>query len=151
MSTSLLNSPRTTEYESAQTYRLTAPAAVRTVRIAREYAAAVLVAAGHTALVDDARVCVSEVTTNVLRHTRVPRIDVEVTIGDARVIIAVHDSNPAALPLPREARTDEEVGRGLYILNSLVCTWGTTFVWDGHDIVGKRVWFELCNDSTVLA
>ncbi|MFF4738765.1 ATP-binding protein [Streptomyces sp. NPDC001262] len=151
MSTTMLSSPRTTEYETAQTYRLTAPAAASTVRIAREYVAAVLVADGHLALVDDARLCVSEVVTNVLEHTRVPRIDVEVTTRDVRAIIAVHDSNPAALPLPREARTDEEAGRGLRILEHLTSAWGTAFVWDGRcDIIGKRVWFEL-REGAVIA
>ncbi|MEU7163154.1 ATP-binding protein [Streptomyces morookaense] len=150
MSTVMLSSPRTTEYETARTFRLTGPAAPPTVRVAREFVATVLVADGHSSLVDDARLCVSEVVTNVIEHTLVPRIDVEVTTRDTRAIVAVHDSNSHALPLPREARTDEEAGRGLYILDRLALAWGTLFVWDGRlNITGKRVWFELCDGSVI--
>ncbi|WP_162889961.1 ATP-binding protein [Streptomyces olivoreticuli] len=102
-------------------------------------------------LAEDARLCVSETVTNVVRHAKVPHLDVEVTVHPNRTVIAVRDSSTSDLPLSRDVSSDDESGRGLMIVSSLAANWGAQWVWDrpGLQLIGKRVWFELRTDRAV--
>ncbi len=124
-------------------YELAAPAHATTPRLARQFVAGTLEATGHPALIDDARVCVSDAVTNVVQHARVPTLTVEVTVRAGRATIAVRDDDPGRRPYRRRPNDDDERGRGLALLHGLAHSSGVTLVWDGLDIIGKRVWFEL--------
>ncbi|GHF50435.1 hypothetical protein GCM10010218_34970 [Streptomyces mashuensis] len=125
------------------TYFLAAPASAATARIAREFVTAILVAAGREALIDDARVCVSDAVTNVVQHARVDALTIEVGVHAHRVVFAVRDDDPGRRPYRRAARSDDERGRGLALVRGLACDSGVALVWEGLDVVGKRVWFSL--------
>ncbi|MFI9724198.1 ATP-binding protein [Streptomyces sp. NPDC052396] len=124
-------------------YQLLAPAIPSTVRVAREFVTAVLIATDHAALVDDARVCVSDVVTNVVQHAGVAGLSVQVDDHCDHVLIAVRDDNPTRHPYLRIAGDDDESGRGLALLQSLADASGLSLVWDGLEVVGKSLWFVL--------
>lgn len=130
-------------------YQLAAPAVVTTARVAREFVTGVLRASDRPALIEDARVCVSDVVTNVVLHARVPALAVEMAVHGDRVVVAVRDDDPARRPYPRRARPDEEHGRGLQVVRGLSCETGVTLVWDGLKVTGKRVWFVLRDGAAV--
>ncbi|NUS82224.1 MAG: hypothetical protein HOY75_05610 [Streptomyces sp.] len=64
---------------------------------------------GHPDLVDVAQVCASDVVTNVLQHTKVPDMSVDVTIRDDRVIVGVQDDDPRGHP---EVADSNRMGSG---------------------------------------
>jgi anti-sigma regulatory factor (Ser/Thr protein kinase) len=85
---------------------------------------------------DDALLMVSELVTNVVRHTGSDPMIVA-TFDDHRLRIEVHDSDPGA-PVPVAPSADG--GFGLSILDNLCDMWG----WEPTHS-GKRVWAEtLC-------
>ncbi|GHF56708.1 hypothetical protein GCM10010218_42570 [Streptomyces mashuensis] len=131
-------------------YVLDAPAHATTPRLARQFVAETLVAAGRDALVPDARVCVSDVVTNVVQHARVDTLAVEVTVRPGRAVVAVRDGDPYRRPYRRHAAPGDERGRGLQLVGALSYACGVSLVWDGLHVVGKRVWFEL-RERYVLA
>jgi hypothetical protein len=125
-----------------RTYRLSAPNDSSAPKIARDLLTAILTTADHTGMLDSARVCVSDVVTNVLRHTAVPSLSLDVSVDAERVIVGVHDSDPCGRPRARPASAEREGGRGLLIVQRLAHTWGVTRT-GGLVPDGKRVWFEL--------
>ncbi|MCC3777624.1 ATP-binding protein [Streptomyces sp. UNOB3_S3] len=125
-------------------YTLTAPAAPATARLAREFVTATLVAAERRLLIELARLCVSDTVANVVRHARVPELTVEMTVRTDNVLVAVRDNDPGRLPWPRQGTGEGSGdGRGLALVRRLSHASGVTWVWDGLDLVGKQVWFEL--------
>jgi anti-sigma regulatory factor (Ser/Thr protein kinase) len=95
---------------------------------------------GQTRLAEDARLVISELVTNAIRHAPDSgdlHLDID---GDQRgnLYLAVHDGS-AMLPLAREPDTEEETGRGLHVVDQLTTRWGT----DHQPGSGKRVWVEL--------
>ncbi|MFC5722745.1 ATP-binding protein [Streptomyces gamaensis] len=145
------NSPRPPGREPAASYRLSVPARPATVGLARAFVATVL-EDEHAALVDDARLCVSEVVTNVVTHTQVPSLEVEIAIRAPRVVVSVRDESPLGLPEARCARAAEEHGRGLYLVHVLAARAGVDWECDRHhNIVGKRVWFQLHDSEGEVA
>ncbi|MEV4440398.1 ATP-binding protein [Streptomyces sp. NPDC049577] len=94
-------------------------------------------------LLDDARVCVSDAVANVVQHARVRTLAVEVTVRPHSLVVAVRDDDTTRLPWARHPGPDDERGRGLMLVRRLSHASGVTWVWDGLEIVGKRVWFEL--------
>ncbi len=129
-------------------YRLTIPAAPTAARLAREFVTAALVAADQRTLIENARICVSDTVANVVRHARVPELTVELTDLERRVLVAVRDDDPTRLPWPRQADANDEGGRGLALVRRLSHAAGVTWVWDGLELVGKQVWFELRREPT---
>ncbi len=88
---------------------------------------------------DLAALLVSELVTNALRHATAPIGVRLVRPSGLAGVLLVEVSDP--LPDPpraRDARPDDEGGRGLQLLTSASRRWGTR---PGAD--GKTVWFEL--------
>ncbi|GHG76018.1 ATP-binding protein [Streptomyces griseocarneus] len=139
-----LDSPRTAiGQDDAEFYELIAPATATTPRLARQFVTGTLEATGHPALIDNARVCVSDAVTNVVQHARVPSLSVEVTVRPGWAVIAVRDGDVARRPYHRRAGAEDEGGRGLALVRGLSYASGVTLAWDGLHLIGKRVWFEL--------
>ncbi|MCY0945654.1 ATP-binding protein [Streptomyces antarcticus] len=92
-------------------------------------------------LVDDARLIVSELVTNAIRHTRTGRIGVSVTRHPDRVRIVVTDTSRTT-PAPPNPDPDAEAGRGLQLIDQLSTGWGSERL-----TTGKRVWAELATSE----
>jgi anti-sigma regulatory factor (Ser/Thr protein kinase) len=131
-----------TQGNPARTYRLTAPNDTSAPKVARELVTAILATANRLGLVDVACVCVSDVVTNVLRHTDTSVLGVEVSVLRDRVIVGVRDSDPEGRPRAGRPGGDAEGGRGLLLVEQLAYAWGVTWT-GGVRPTGKRVWFEL--------
>ncbi|MGK5731875.1 ATP-binding protein [Streptomyces sp. URMC 124] len=146
MRTAMLTSVHTDSEEGngrpSKTYRLSAPASPTTARVAREFVSAALQATAHTSLIENALVCVSDLVTNVVQHTPVHHLSVEVTASEERVVISVLDGDAGRRPWRRTVRAGQEDGRGLRLVRSLSVDSGVTLVWDELNVVGKCVWFE---------
>ncbi|NBE51387.1 SpoIIE family protein phosphatase [Streptomyces boluensis] len=86
-------------------------------------------------LTDSVELLVSEVVTNAVRYASRP-----ITLRLLRTDVLrceVGDDVPQ-LPRLRQARADDEGGRGLYLVNRMARRWGATRL-----STGKVVWFEL--------
>ncbi|MFD4144677.1 SpoIIE family protein phosphatase [Streptomyces sp. NPDC058572] len=82
-----------------------------------------------------AELVVSELVTNAVRYGAPPvRLHL---IKTHTLTCEVHDTGTAA-PHLRHARTVDEHGRGLFIINQLAAQWGTRYTRDG-----KIIWAEL--------
>ncbi|MER7042315.1 ATP-binding protein [Streptomyces microflavus] len=130
-----------------ESYRLTLPNTANAPRLARDFLTSLLRVSRHPGLVDDARLCVTELVTNAHRHTRTPLIRVHVAVNRKRVSVAVtDDGGPAGTafgtalrPTPEQ---EQEHGRGLVLVESLALAWGTDSGGDRHP--GRTVvWFTL--------
>jgi anti-sigma regulatory factor (Ser/Thr protein kinase) len=89
----------------------------------------------------NARLLVSELVTNVIRHVSPSggddRIALTVERDDDHLRIEVCDKGGGFEPAPRADKQDASSGWGLHILAQLAARWGVES--DG----GTRVWFEL--------
>ena len=87
----------------------------------------------------NARLVVSELVTNVIRH--VPStsgaLELSVEAEDGHLRIEVTDNGPGFTPTPRADQQDPSSGWGLHILARTATRWGVES--DG----GTRVWFEM--------
>ncbi|MFJ7490886.1 ATP-binding protein [Streptomyces sp. NPDC097727] len=114
----------------------------------RDFVATVLWATGHPRLVDDARLCASEIVSNAYCHTASPQVRVEVTVNHRQVTVYVTDDEPGRLPTPPPPRTPApepevaEGGRGLVLVDGLAARWGTT-AHEAQSPHAKTVWFTL--------
>ncbi|MEU3217949.1 ATP-binding protein [Streptomyces sp. NPDC006971] len=117
----------------------------------RDFVATVLWATDHAGFVDDARLCASEVVSNAYRHTRSPRVRVEVSVVRRQVTVSVTDDEPGRLPsgdAGPEAGAESGVaegGRGLVLVNGLATRWGAT-EHGARSPHSKTVWFTLAAD-----
>lgn len=113
-------------------------------KIMRDLVVTLLVATGRSLLVDAARVCVSEVITNVHLHTRTTLVYLDVTLHPGRILVAVWDDewNKRPATAVHDFHSDDERGRGLLLVQRLSADWGVTWPADG-DPSRKRVWFAL--------
>jgi anti-sigma regulatory factor (Ser/Thr protein kinase) len=96
---------------------------------------------------DDARLCVSELVSNAIRHTRTGqggKFQVVVWRGQASACVAVLDDGSATTPAPASARPGslEESGHGLLAVQTLAAWWGHHTYRDGSTR-GTAVWFRL--------
>lgn len=135
-------SPTTPHRHGGESYRLTVPSSAYAPRLAREFISTLLQVSGYAPLVDDARLCVSELVTNAHRHTRTRRIRVEAVVNRKLATVYVCDNNPWDLPAPGEAGAVQEGGQGLRMVESLARDWGAT-VYGGREPAYKAVWFSL--------
>ncbi|MFJ6463487.1 ATP-binding protein [Streptomyces sp. NPDC091387] len=131
--------------QRGERYRLVAPNTPLAPRVARDFVGALLRSTEHPGLVDDARLCVSEVVSNAHRHTRAARIRVDVTVSGCQVMVYVTDDEPGRLPRQGVA-PHAESGRGLFIVESLTDRWGTT-TRGGRVRNAKTVWFVLVENA----
>ncbi|WP_143737236.1 ATP-binding protein [Microbispora sp. GKU 823] len=88
-------------------------------------------------LSDEAELLVSELVTNVLRHTCCDDLTIRLSTVNGLLRCEVEDCN-GAIPKMRWPAPDDESGRGLHVLDSLACCWGTD-----RTRSGKIMWFEL--------
>ena len=93
-----------------------------------------------TALLESAVLLVSETVTNAVRQGGPPLV-VEVDCDEVSLQVRVRDGS-AALPVARQARPEDEGGRGLQLLDLLSHDWGVDPEPDG-----KAVWFRLRQDA----
>jgi anti-sigma regulatory factor (Ser/Thr protein kinase) len=94
----------------------------------------------------NARLLVSELVTNVVRHVRhaggEDQIRMTVECGDERLRVEVADRGRGFIPSPRADRQDPGSGWGLHILAQLALRWGVES--DGETCV----WFEVGQAAT---
>ncbi|MCX4730261.1 MULTISPECIES: ATP-binding protein [unclassified Streptomyces] len=130
--------------QRGERYRLVAPNAPTAPKIVRDFVATVLWATGHPRLVDDARLCASEVVSNAYCHTDSPQVRVEVTVNRRQVTVYVTDDEPGRLPArtPGAETGADEGGRGLLLVEGLAARWGTT-AYGARSPHSKTVWFTL--------
>ncbi|WP_078939301.1 ATP-binding protein [Streptomyces sp. NRRL F-2295] len=126
---------------SCEGYQLAMPNSAFAAKIVRDFVGALLRTGAHAGLADDARLCVSEVVSNVYCHTRSELVRVEVLVG--REEVAVHVTNDHTGPLPEPLiRPEGEGGRGLLVVNGLAASWGSST----RKVKARRtktVWFVL--------
>ncbi|MFC8824799.1 ATP-binding protein [Streptomyces sp. NPDC057137] len=134
----------TPQHHGGESYRLVVPNTAHAPRLARDFISTLLHVSGYTALVDDARLCVTELVTNAHRHTRTRQIRVEAVVNRKQATVYVCDSNPWALPVPGGVSTGvvQEDGQGLRLVESLARAWGLT-IYGGCTPAYKAVWFTL--------
>ncbi|MGW2586807.1 ATP-binding protein [Streptomyces virginiae] len=106
-------------------YRFVAPRTATTPKILRDFVAVLMVAFGHEEIVEQLRLCVSEVVTNAYHHTRTDLITVDVSLGSAGVTVWVNDDRPEWLPRPPRSAPHwrSEHGRGLFLVSRLADRW----------------------------
>ncbi|MDT0547784.1 ATP-binding protein [Streptomyces lonegramiae] len=82
----------------------------------------------------------SELTTNAVRHGRVPGRYYEVRIAyDAEKLIGIEVTDPGdGLPVITDATPEAESGRGLAIVAAFAEAWGVR-----ERVVGKTVWAQV--------
>ncbi|MFE2845157.1 ATP-binding protein [Streptomyces scopuliridis] len=133
--------------QGGENYRLALPNTASAAKVARDFVTSLLGVNRHRDLVDDARLCVTEVVTNAHRHTHTPLIRVHVTVNRKQATVSVADDRPWAFPTPTEPAAlcmerAQEGGRGLMLVDSLARAWGFT-IYGGRSPRLKAVWFTL--------
>lgn len=93
---------------------------------------------GMPELTDAVELAVTELLANVVRHVPDRSCGLLIMRHPDGVRVEVSDRSPEP-PLPRDARGDEESGRGLALLEAVVDKWGV----EGTPGRGKTVWFEV--------
>ncbi|MFJ2768843.1 SpoIIE family protein phosphatase [Streptomyces sp. NPDC087300] len=88
------------------------------------------------ALADTAELLVSELVSNVVRHSRSERLTLRL-VRSAVLMCEVEDDDHT-LPTLLSAGGADEFGRGLRVVSALAKEWGTS-----RTNAGKTVWFEL--------
>ena len=104
------------------------------IAAARQFVALELADHGLDDAVPDARLVVSELATNAVRHAG-SRFTVTVDVTGGAVLVTVTDPS-SALPFPVHASPLHDSGRGLGIVAELSARWGVTPEPHG----GKSVW-----------
>lgn len=79
----------------------------------------------------------SELVTNAIRHEVGEHVMLVLTSDGGQLRIDVHDTSTCG-PVPGQAPTESETGRGLMLVESLSADWG--FYWT---VAGKAVYFTL--------
>ncbi|MGA5001476.1 ATP-binding protein [Streptomyces arboris] len=110
--------------------------AAHTVGASRDFVVDVLMEWQLTALIEDIRLCVSELATNALVHGVPPRREfaVRLDLADDLVRLEVRDSGDGQ-PLAQHPEEDSCSGRGLFLVGELASEFGVD-----HHVVGKTVW-----------
>ena len=91
-------------------------------------------------LYEDARLLITELVTNCVRHAGVgpdDRLEVLVSVSRETVRVEVHDFGPGFDPQPRAPRRSSDSGWGLVLLDRLADRWGVARE------ARTRVWFEI--------
>ncbi|MEW1672845.1 ATP-binding protein [Streptomyces noursei] len=105
------------------------------MRIARDDITYTMLRQGLTERLDDAKLLISELVTNVMQHCHSLTVRVVARSTPDTLILSVSDDSPA-LPARRPSSPDEERGRGLFLLDLLADEWGVGTT----DHEAKTVW-----------
>jgi anti-sigma regulatory factor (Ser/Thr protein kinase) len=121
------------------TWSRTFPATPAHVREARRFLAGIL--NGHQKA-DDASVCLSELATNAIVHSRSRQPGGSFTVrahlhGHCLRVDVCDQGGPWHSPTRTSA--DEQNGRGLLVVGQLASRWGC----EGHSRYGWTVWYEM--------
>lgn len=81
---------------------------------------------------------VSELVTNVVRHTQCDSLTLVILVGVDLVRVEVHDCDGVRFPHLAPLRPSEPGGVGLRLVDALAARWGSTSTQHG-----KCVWFEI--------
>ncbi|MGW7020667.1 ATP-binding protein [Streptomyces decoyicus] len=112
----------------------------RSVPLAREFVRAALVEWGVVERVEAVLLCVSELTTNALRHGVPPGRGFQLYVwppAGGVLRLEVHDSGDGWPRVRTAAGPVDEGGRGLLLVEALADKWGV-----GERLPGKIVWCE---------
>ncbi|MEU9098094.1 ATP-binding protein [Streptomyces sp. NPDC048361] len=145
MTVTALTPPAPPDSTPTRTHRLTTPNRPTAAAELRAIVAALLRVAGHAPLAESARLCTSELVTNVHRHTGARLVHVEVVLGEGEVTVRVYDDQARPLPPPVPSGTGSalrECGRGLLLVDELADAWGTTH-YGAPRPTSKAVWFRM--------
>lgn len=116
------------------------PGRADSVTVARHAVAADLGRAGVAGeALFAAKLVVSELVGNAVRHASPTSITLTWSVADGAVRIEVCDDEPG-LPMPGHAEHTDEGGRGLFLVASVSQRWGAEA---SPDAGGKMVWAEI--------
>jgi anti-sigma regulatory factor (Ser/Thr protein kinase) len=126
-------------------YAVTLPPDNGSVPVARHTAGAVLASWGLEDYVDVAGLLLSELVTNAIQHSGGAREFVLVYLvpRSGLLHVEVHD-HCSTVPVPRQAKINEENGRGCELLDALALEWGSSRRGDGS---GNITYFDLQLDD----
>jgi CheY-like chemotaxis protein len=119
-----------------ETARERFPADLKSVRLARRFVAGVLTSWGFDELQDSAALLVSELVTNAIVHAH-SSVELAVHLRPERVRVEVIDTARDHVRR-RDAKDDEQSGRGMALIEALAAAWGIDSL-----LAGKSVWFEM--------
>ncbi len=91
-----------------------------------------------------AELALSELVTNALTHGQ-PPVELRVSVEPGRITATVTDAGAAPMQL-RNAHPDDEHGRGLAIVASVVTAWG----WERPAHGGRVVWFTVAESQAAV-
>ena len=129
---------------------LTLPLDPKSAGAAREFVGATLTAWDRADLVFTVELVVSELMSNTVRHTsaagdgvrlRLLNLNTGTGASTGTVVIEVYDGSRSA-PLARLADDDDEDGRGLFMISTLVERWGSR-----PTPTGKCIWAEVTGEE----
>ncbi len=133
-------------YDSPRCARVSIRASDLAPRKARRYLEYLLLGwneSGLEDLADDARLVVSELVTNAVQHAGTGVLEVEFRCEPGGVLqISVSDHSGVG-PALRTASSEDEFGRGLFLVQRVSTGWGVETDHEG----GKRVWAHLATDG----
>ncbi|MDT0548875.1 MULTISPECIES: ATP-binding protein [Streptomyces] len=89
------------------------------------------------ALADDVTLSADELLSNAIRHCRVTfaQIEISVALQGGALLLEVSDPDTDKIPRLRNPTSEEECGRGLYLVTQLADAWGHR-----HNRNSKCVW-----------
>ncbi|HET6355109.1 ATP-binding protein [Streptomyces sp.] len=99
---------------------------------------------GLPELVEAAQICVTELTSNVIKHVGVGTpATLAVSMSGTRLRIELRDPDARALPTLLSAECEAESGRGMTLVDAVTDQWGVILRADS-----KVVWCELATNLT---
>lgn len=99
---------------------------------------------GLPELVEAAQICVTELTSNVIKHVGVGTpATLAVSMSGTRLRIELRDPDARALPTLLSAECEAESGRGMVLVDAVTDQWGVILRADS-----KVVWCELATNLT---
>jgi anti-sigma regulatory factor (Ser/Thr protein kinase) len=116
----------------------TIPTGLEAPSLARTFVSAWLGGSAHPSLHEDARLLVSELVTNSVRHAGQPAgAPVRVRAAAANGVVRVEVEDDGQRPVRRRTREGRTGGFGLELVEQLAARWGVSHA------NGTCVWFEL--------
>ena len=96
---------------------------------------------------DTAVLVMSELVTNAVVHTDSSAVTCVLAATETQVLVQVEDEGTSrSAPVRRRPSPQQQGGRGLFIVETVSCSWGTSRLPDGHG--GHVVWAVLQVNGT---